>query len=62
VRALLQQLIVVIGYSLPETDAFVRDLFRLSQLRARRLVVLNPDRAVEGKFEGQIDWILREPW
>ncbi len=42
--------IFVIGYSLPETDAFFRYLFALgsqSSVRLKNLVILNPDKSGE---------------
>ena len=54
--------IYVIGYSLPETDAFFRYLFALgtqSRTRIQRVLVVNPDRSVRPKFEGFIGQGLR---
>jgi hypothetical protein len=45
--------IIVIGYSLPETDFFFRYLYALGtvgQTILRRFAVFNPDRDVEGRF------------
>jgi NAD-dependent SIR2 family protein deacetylase len=54
--------IYVIGYSLPETDAFFRYLFALgtqSRTRVHRLFVVNPDKDVRPKFERFIGQGLR---
>ena len=43
----------MIGYSLPETDAFFRDLFRLGiagPTRLKRFVVVTPDSAAQQRF------------
>jgi hypothetical protein len=45
--------VVVIGYSLPETDAFFRDLFRLGiagPSRLKRFVVVSRDKAAHQRF------------
>jgi hypothetical protein len=45
--------IFIIGYSLPETDSFFRHLFALGSVGTsplRRLVVFNPDPAVDRRF------------
>ena len=49
--------IFVIGYSLPETDAFFRYLFALgseSDSRIKRFWVVNPDNSVAKRFEALI--------
>lgn len=48
------QNIVVIGYSLPETDVFFKYLYALGSLsstRIRKFLVFNPDQSVEVKFK-----------
>ncbi len=48
------QNIVVIGYSLPETDVFFKYLYALgsiSSARIRKFLVFNPDQSVEAKFK-----------
>jgi hypothetical protein len=45
--------IVVIGYSLPETDSFFRDLFRLGvagPTRLKRFIVVTPDVHAQQRF------------
>lgn len=45
--------IFIIGYSLPKTDAFFRDLFALGavgDVPLKRLWVFNPDKKVESRF------------
>jgi hypothetical protein len=45
--------IIVIGYSLPETDFFFRNLFALGTVRRnfiRRFAVFNPDNQIMGRF------------
>jgi hypothetical protein len=45
--------VFVMGYSLPETDSFFRHLFALGSVgktALRRLVVFNPDEAVDARF------------
>jgi hypothetical protein len=45
--------IFIAGYSLPETDSFFRHLFALGSVgkaALRRLVVFNPDQAVDSRF------------
>lgn len=51
----LAENIIVIGYSLPETDSFFRYLYALgsqSSARLRNFIVINPDNSggVEGRF------------
>jgi len=51
--------IFVIGYSLPESDAFFRYLFALGTVgdtRLKRLWVINPDpdKSVQGRFEAMV--------
>lgn len=46
--------IVVIGYSLPESDSFFRDLLALGlegPTRVKAFTVVNPDESVGGRFE-----------
>lgn len=48
------QNIIVIGYSLPETDVFFKYLYALGSLsstRIRNFLVFNPDQSVEAKFK-----------
>ena len=45
--------IVIIGYSMPETDQFFRYLFALgtqSRTRIRNFIVVNPDKTIEERF------------
>jgi hypothetical protein len=46
--------IIVVGYSLPETDFFFRNLYALGTVGKdpiRRFAVFNPDRHVKGRFK-----------
>lgn len=48
------QHIFIVGYSLPETDAFFRHLFALGCVGPsplRSIVVFNPDSSVDGRFQ-----------
>lgn len=54
--------IVVIGYSLPESDAFFHDLFRLGlsgPTRVRRFVVIDPSRDAHERFQALLGPELR---
>jgi len=49
--------IVVIGYSIPDTDQFFRYLYALastSETRLKRFVVVNPDEAAERRFKNML--------
>jgi hypothetical protein len=51
------QHVFIIGYSLPETDSFFRHLFALGSVgktALRRLVVFNPDSAVDNRFRSML--------
>ena len=55
--------IIVIGYSLPETDFFFRNLFALGTVGRefiRRFCVVNPDRGVEQRFRSLLGPGTRE--
>jgi len=55
--------IIVAGYSLPNSDAFFHDLFRLGiagHSRVKRFVVVNPDKASDERFRSLLGPELEE--
>lgn len=55
--------ILVMGYSMPQTDSFFRDLFALglaSRTPIKRFIVVNPDKTLEERFRGLLGPQVRD--